>query len=287
MIPSDRLSEKSVRWIALLGGPLLSLASFVLVYRFDPLHFADAKPMAAIPAVFLSISILIIMQSISAELGSHRAAVRSDEICETIRNHMHVVPVGSPEHAFRYISSRVPELREVKNTSFNVLHETERADEKLYNAEIYTQTAKQIATFCSRNLIWKDIGDGVGIPRLRKIHNLCIERAKAKKHGYSYKLISHDEPQMNFIILEYMNGDREALFNWDFRGTGQDPRVLLSREPDIVEMFSVQFALLWRHASPDHDIHSTASQPVGANQDSHATRSTSTKYDGSPGAERT
>jgi hypothetical protein len=253
MLPSDGIDEKPARWIVLVGGPLLSIISFVLAYRFDPLNFADAKPMAAIPAVLLAISILIITQSISSEFVSRRATAQSEEICETIRTHLHVVPVGSPEHAFRYIHSRIPELREVKNTSFNIKNETERADEKLYSSSIYSQTAKHISTFCARNLIWKDIGDRVGLERLRVLHLLCIQKAKEKKSGYAYKLINHDEPQINFIILEYRNGNREVLFNWDFRGTGQDPRVLLSRAPDVIEMFSVQFALLWRHASPDHD----------------------------------
>lgn len=252
MLPSGVMSERSIRWIAMVAGPLLSLAAFMLAYRFDPLHFADAKPMAAIPAVFLSIMILIIAQGISTEFISHRA---SDEICETIRTHLHVVPVGSPEHAFRYIHSRIPELREVKNTSFNLQNETERADEKLYSSAIYSQTAKHVATFCARNLIWKDIGDRVGLERLRVLNLLCVQKAKEKKSGYVYKLINHDEPQINFIILEYSDGSREVLFNWDFRGTGQDPRVLLSRAPDVIEMFSVQFALLWRHASPDHDAY--------------------------------
>jgi hypothetical protein len=255
MVPSDGISEKSARWIMLLGGPLLSLIAFVLAYSFDPLHFADAKPMAAIPAALLSISILIISQSVITELVSHRVSIRSDEICETIRTHLHVVALGSPEHAFRYIHSRIPELREVKNTSFNLESETERADEKLYASRIYSETAKHIATFCARNLIWKDIGDKVGLERLRVLHLLCIRRAKEKRTGYAYKLINHDEPQINFIILEYRDGSREVLFNWDFRGTGQDPRVLLSRAPDVIEMFSVQFALLWRHASPDHDTY--------------------------------
>lgn len=241
---------------------MLSLASFILAYRFDPLHFADAKPMAAIPAVFISISILIITQSISSELGAHRASIRSEEICETIRKHLHVVPVGSAEHAFRYIHSRISELREVKNTSFNLDNETERADEKLYGAAIYAETSKQIAAYCTQSLIWKDVGDRLGLNRLRTIHRLCEKKARSKKSGYAYRLIRHDEPQINFIILEYMNGDREVLFNWDFRGTGQDPRVLLSREPDIIEMFSVQFALLWRHASPDHDSGDSANWGV-------------------------
>ena len=58
---------------------------------------------------------------------------------------------------------------------------------------------------------------------------------------------------MNFIILEYKDGKKEVLFHWDFRGLGQDPIVLLSRDDKIVEMFYIHFNNLWESASPDYD----------------------------------
>ncbi len=45
---------------------------------------------------------------------------------------------------------------------------------------------------------------------------------------------------------------KEVLFNWDFRGLGQDPIVLLSRDDKIVEMFYIHFNNLWESASPDY-----------------------------------
>jgi hypothetical protein len=53
--------------------------------------------------------------------------------------------------------------------------------------------------------------------------------------------------------LEYSDGSREVLFNWDFRGLGQDPIVLLSSDDKIIEMFNIHFNNLWRRASVDQD----------------------------------
>lgn len=58
---------------------------------------------------------------------------------------------------------------------------------------------------------------------------------------------------MNFILLEYRDGAKEVLFNWDFRSAGQDPTVLISRDRQIVEMFAIHYTMLWRRATEDHD----------------------------------
>jgi hypothetical protein len=91
------------------------------------------------------------------------------------------------------------------------------------------------------------------------IKDQCVNAEKGKQPKYKYRVISHNEPQINFfILLEYFEGSKEVLFN-DFRGMGQDPIVLISRDNHIVEMFAIQFNLLWRRASEDHDSQATRS----------------------------
>ena len=153
----------------------------------------------------------------------------------------------------------MPIIREAQNTSFNLNDESERANEKFYETSAYEETMDKISYYSCRSLIWKDIGDSLAVARMRQIKNSTDDHSRGKKHGYRFKLISHQEPQMNFIVLEYTDGEREVLFNWDFRGVGQDPTVLISRDRQIVDMFSIHFAHLWRGASDDHDSHPTKS----------------------------
>lgn len=236
-----------------LAGPVLALIAFIVTYFIDPLQFGEQQPLSAVPAFLLSIIILIINQNISTNKEMQKASIYSDRIYEAIKDYMHVTPLGSPEKAIQYINSRLPALREAKNTTFNIEGEIERADEKFYDTEQYSEASHQIATYSNKGLIWKDLGDKFALDRLRLINKLASDISKNKKNNYKYRLISHSEPQMNFIILEYRDGSREVLFNWDFRGLGQDPTVLISRDRQIIEMFSIHYELLWRRASPDHD----------------------------------
>ena len=251
------------KWTYILVGPILSLIAFVVTFYLDPLNFGEHEPLAAIPAFLFSVVILLIHQGINTSHEVQKTSLYSDRIYEAIKNYLHVTPLGSPERAMQYINSRTPILREVKNTSFNLVDEMERADEKFYDTKTYKEMRQKIKIHASKNLLWKDIGDSLAVQRFRDIHSVCDSFARGKKHGYKYRLINHEEPQINFIILEYVDGSREVLFNWDFRGIGQDPNVLISRDRQIIELFAVQFAHLWRRASPDHD--------------SMATKSTSTK----------
>ncbi len=88
------------------------------------------------------------------------------------------------------------------------------------------------------------------------------QKFKGNNSNYKYKLIAHREPQINFILLEYIDGKIEVLFNWDFRGIGKDPTVLLSRDQQITEMFAIQFNHLWRSASSYHDKKPIKSTPI-------------------------
>lgn len=251
--------NKLTNWVFILAGPVLALVAFIVTYFLDPLGFGTQGPAAALPAFLLSVVILIINQSISLQHGLDRTSRYSDRIYEAIKDYMHVTPIGSPEKALEYISSRIPSLREVKNTSFNLDVEIERSNEKYYETAQYLDSMNRIATHTSRDLIWKDIGDQYAVNRFRFILKKSSSVSKVRESKYKYKLLQNPEPQINFIMMEYPDGSREVLFNWDFRGIGQDPTVLLSRDPHIIEMFSVHFEYLWRHAVQDHDNRQTKS----------------------------
>lgn len=250
------------QWLALLAGPVLALVSFVLAYFIDPLAFGARNPLAAIPAFLLAVVILLISHTYVAHQEVERASAFSDRIYEAVRNYLHVTRVGTPEAAFGYVTARMPILQEVRNTSFNLSGEEDRAREKFYETTTYETATSAIARWAVRGLSWKDIGDIRAVDRLRRIHDLIDSPAGKRRHGYQYRLIGSDEPQINFILLTYPDGTTEVLFNWDFRNIGDDPVVLLSRDRDIIQMFAVQFEHLWRRASPDHDIRATRSTSV-------------------------
>ena len=262
MPSSHRPKQKTIQWISVLGAPILGLIGFCLAYWFDPLNFGARQPISVLPAFMLSVVLLMIGQAITTAIELQKTSDYSDQIYTAIKDYLHVTPLGSPEAAFRYICSRMSSLREVKNTSFNVQDEVERAEEKFYDTSTYEKMISQIALHSCDKLIWKDIGDPLAIGRLRAVQKNCNQVARGKKNGYRFKLIGHQDPQINFILLEYEDGTKEVCFNWDFRGMGQDPTVLISRDRSIVEMFSIQFTLLWRHATEDHDSHAIRSNSV-------------------------
>jgi len=248
-----RTSVRRSQWVVLVAGPVLSLVAFVATYYVDPLNFGHRAPLAAVPAFLLSIVVLLISHNLASFREIERASSDSDRIYEAVKNYLHVTKVGSPEKAIQYVLARLPVLQDVRNTSLNIRDELERADERLYETATYEGLAKHVAHWSSRHLRWKDVGDAAAVPRMRAIAELAAEESGKKKLHYQYKLIEHNEPQINFILLTYPDGTSEVLFNWDFRNIGQDPVVLLSRDRDIIEMFAVQFEYLWRSASPDHD----------------------------------
>jgi hypothetical protein len=239
--------------VLLVAGPILSLVAFVATYYIDPLNFGHHAPLAAVPAFLLSIVVLLISHSLASFRELERASSDSDRIYEAVKDYLHVTKVGSPEKAIQYVLTRLPVLQDVRNTSLNIRDEVERADERFYETSSYSTLSRQIAHWSSRRLRWKDIGDAGAIPRMRALAALASEAAGKEKPHYQFRLIEHNEPQINFILLTYPDATSEVLFNWDFRNIGEDPVVLLSRDRDIVEMFAVQFEYLWRSASPDHD----------------------------------
>jgi hypothetical protein len=246
--------RQSLAWLSLVAGPLAALATFLITYFADPLSFGGHNALAAIPAVLLAVVVLLIGQNVAAYRERERAASQSQEIYEAVKDYLHVTKLGSPEAGMRYIESRLPILQEVRNTSFNLRGQTDRADDMYYDTDLYHDLSMAIARWSRKGLRWKDVGDSLAVGRFREIYRA----ANASTHGssrYKYRLIEHSEPQLNFIILGYEDGTSEVLFNWDFRNFGQDPVVLLSRDRDIIQMFVVQFEHLWRRASPDHDTY--------------------------------
>ena len=248
-----------LRWLRLVAGPILALVGFLVAYYLDPLNFGSARPLSAVPALGLAVVILLIDQNMRMSDELRRTRTCSDRVYEAVKDYLHVTRIGSPERAIAYIHGRIPSLREVNNTSFNLDDEQERALEKFYETRTYEEFYARVATYSARGLIWKDIGDRHAVDRFRSLQAMALRSSKASRSSYKFRLIVHAEPQINFIILEYIDGAREVLFNWDFRGMGQDPIVLLSRDQHILEMFCTHFNHIWRRAAVDHDSQQTRS----------------------------
>jgi hypothetical protein len=246
----DRLGP-SYPWIALVAGPVAAVASFVAAYFIDPLNFDDRAPLAALPAFLLAVAVLLIAHNVAAYRELERAANESRQIYEAVKGYLHVTKVGTPEHALRYVISRLPILQEVRNTSFNIRGQTDRAQDMFYETDLYRDLTVAVARAAANGLRWKDIGDSLAVARFRLL--LAATGGPNGKSRYQHRLIAHDEPQLNFLLLGYPDGTSEVMFNWDFRNLGQDPTVLLSRDHEIVQMFTVQFEQLWSRASRDHD----------------------------------
>lgn len=246
-------------WLPIITGPIVALIAFTLAYWIDPLSIRETKGAVAL---FVSILILMISQWLVTVTEMQKAAKYSDRLYEAIKSYLHVTSVGSPENALRYINERMPILREVQNTRLNLSEEDERLEEKLYTSDAFESLQKNISLFCKKDLIWKDIGCSKALPGFRELHCRCLSNKSAKGSRYKYRLLTHAEPQINFILLEYKGGEKEVLFNWDFRGVGQDPTVLVSRDQHIVEMFSIQFSMLWRSTVEDHDNQATKSTSI-------------------------
>lgn len=242
--------------VALYASSILSLIAFILTYFLDPLKYTSQSPLAAIPAFLLSVVILIIGQIISIQCEVEKVSSDSDRICETVKNYLHVTKIGTPKSAWKYVIDRLPVLEYVQNTSFNFNDEIEKTRKRLYDDDIYRKSTNEIVKYINQGLQWEDIGDELAIERLRMIMGCISGRAKGR---YLFKIISHAEPQIGFILLTYKDGTTEVLFNWDFREIPQDPVVLLSRDYEIFNMFAAQYSGLWHVATRDYDSIATRS----------------------------
>lgn len=240
----------------LIFNSLLSVLVFVITYFLDPLKFTAQSSLAAIPAFLLSVIVLIIGQNIATHNEVEKVTENSELTREIVKNYLHVTKVGNPINAWKYIMTRLPALEHVQNTSFNFNDETEQTTDRLYSDLSYQKSYSKIAKAVEQGLKWKDIGDESARERFQAIENLISKKCKGY---YQSKFISQQEPQLSFIILTYKDGTAEVLFNWDFRDIPQDPVVLLSRDPEILNMFAAQHKGLWRVAVEDYDSKATKS----------------------------
>lgn len=236
--------------LSLIISPIISIVAFVITYFIDPLKYTEHSSLAAIPAFLLSVVILIIGQTITTHNEVENVSEDTEVIYETVKNYLHITKIGTPKSAWEYIINRLPVLEYVQNTSFNFKDENEQTKERLYNAYQYQQSIGEIAKYINKGLIWKDLGDNTALERFRQIDFAVKKDCKGR---YQYQLIKQEEPQIGFIILTYLDGTVEVLFNWDFRDIPQDPVVLLSRDQELINMFSAQYLGLWRASVKDYD----------------------------------
>lgn len=242
--------------ILIIFNSILSVLVYVITYYLDPLNFSAQSSLAALPAFFLSVIVLIIGQNIATHSEVEKAAESSELTQETVKNYLHIVKIGNPRNAWQYIIDRLPVLEYVQNTSFNFEDEEEQTAERLYDDFLYQQSLSKIAKAVNQGLKWKDIGDASAQKRFQEIERLIS--GKCKGH-YQYKLISQSDPQISFALLTYNDGTNEVLFNWDFRDIPQDPVVLLSRDNEILNMFAAQYRGLLRTSVEYYDSRATKS----------------------------
>lgn len=241
------------RSIPSLISLILAVISFVFGTIIDPLKF---DVLSAIPAFLLSIVILLIGQILTIQSEVDKVSNESSEICSTVKNSIHVTKIGTPKKAWEYVVSRLAVLDYVQNTSFNYEDEIEQTEYRLYSADIYKKSIKDISNNIKRGLQWQDIGDLSAKDRFETISQLISNPTKG---SYEYRFITQTDPQIGFIILTYTDGTKEVLFNWDFRDIPHDPIVLLSRDEDIINMFAAQHRGLWRSATEHYDTMATKS----------------------------
>lgn len=267
-------SKKIILKIAIsISEIILSIVSFVLITLFDPVKISETQSLSSIPAFFVSLIILLIGNTINNVLETHRSNDNYEKIydeveehhkaiSDTVKNHMDVIPIGSPQVALSYIFDNMQDINDIGNTSFTLEDEVDVVDIQLYNTNVYNQISSEIANFVNNGGFWRDIGDEYAKKRFNFFEKNINTQYPQKVSNYKYKLILQTPSQINFIILNYKDGKKEVLFNWDFKSAGQNPIVLLSRDSHIVSMFSSHFEYLWRFASIDHDSVATKSTSV-------------------------
>lgn len=253
-------STSSSGWTTTVATIVLAVVAFVVTIIVDLMAIDDRLPLKVVPALAVSILFLLVGQTYNQHKELERVTKHSTKTYEAVKNRLHVIRLGTPQKALEHISNSIPSLIEVRNTVLNIKNEATVADERLYDSTAYDTLELRIGGWISKGLRWKDIGDSTSVERFRKLDQLASGRVSSDtRYRYQYKLLKHEEPQMNFIVLNYANGDAEVLFNWDYRSRGQDPRILLSRDPEIVEMMTVHYDVMWDHAVEDHDRIATKS----------------------------
>lgn len=244
--------------ISIFTGPVLSLITFYVGCTFDPLGVGRLDVSVVSVSFFISIIVLLVSQTITTQIEVSKATRRADRTYDAVRDYLDVVEIGTPANAWAYIMSQLPNLDVVQNTSFNYDREIERTNERLYKKQTYDESPSEISRYVKKGLTWKDIGDNCAITRFRRFEQAMKPNSRGT---YEYRLIDNQYPQIGFIILTYKNGVNEVLFNWDFhqQNIAQDPKVLLSRESEIINMFASHYQNLWDCGVNDYDTIATKS----------------------------
>lgn len=246
------MTEKKKDFIvAIFSGPILAFISFIFLsyYSLYPIGSSES----IVFSLGVSIFVLVISHMCFMWLQYNNHVKQTEKIEYIIKNSIHITPVGSVTEAFEYIDSRLDSLIEVRNTSFTTPSSKDNANDKLYKTDTFDKIHKNIPTYASRGLLWKDIGDNKdAINKMEE--RLYTSNSYNKNHKYSFKKLKNKIPKMNFIIIKYKNNDEEILFNWDLRSKNGDPTVYVSRDKEVINMFSIHYYDLWEFADISHDI---------------------------------
>lgn len=233
--------------IVYILGIACSIFSFIITLKTDPLGLSKYSQNPELPAFFFSVVILMLSDRISAMLQFAENKEISETIVNMIKSAHSVIAFRTPRDAILYINNRMSSLLSVESVSLNLDEEFSTTDNYLYRSDEYKKYLKFIAENVERGVIWRDIGDKYAEKKFSFIQeNLSNKNIKG---SFQTRMIFDYTPQITFLILGYHDGTKEALFNWDYLSPGAEPCVLLSRDTNIIQMFSYQFSNLWRIAS--------------------------------------
>lgn len=84
------------KWFNLLIGPVLAIIAFMVTYFLLNRYSTTTIPTNAIPALSLSILIMVIAQSIKTTNEIEKTSAYSDKVYEAVKNYLHVIRLGSP-----------------------------------------------------------------------------------------------------------------------------------------------------------------------------------------------
>lgn len=232
---------------AYLIGLACSVVSFIVALKTDPLGLSKYSQNPELPAFFFSIVILMLSDRVAAMLQFAENKEISESIVNMIKNAHSVVAFRTPRDAILYVNNRMSSLLSVESVSLNLDEEFSTTDDYLYRSDEYENYLLLIAKNVENGLIWRDIGDKYAEKKFH--HTREHISKKCIKGSFQTRMIPTNMPQITFLILGYRDGTKEALFNWDYLSPGAEPCVLLSRDINVVQMFSYQFANLWRISS--------------------------------------
>ena len=237
--------------LTMFAGPAIGFVSFIFLSYYSPYPVGSSESIVFSLVVSIFFLVLAHMYFMWHQYNNH--VEQTEKIENIIKNSIHITPVGSVTKAFEYINSRLPSIIEVQNTSFTTPSSKDNANDKFYKTDIFDKVHKDIPKYTAKGLIWKDIGDNKdAINKMEE--RLYTSNSFNKNHKYSFKKFKNKIPKMNFILIKYRNNDEEILFNWDLRSKNGDPTVYISRDKEIINMFSIHYHDLWEFADVSHDM---------------------------------